>query len=153
MKTWHWVALGVVTLGVIYLFVRKSTTQTTGYVNPTTSAAASLGTGIGALLTSVFSGSKVSPPAGGAPPVGDSTTFNTTGSAWDKYTGASGSSASDPLGVGTLNAPDFSGQASGGTDIGGGLTAAQPTGNAFGIPALTAPSFSIGSNGADFAAN
>ncbi len=159
MKAWQWIMIAgaIVVVGIFIIEEKKKSAMVAtggmpGTLNPATSnAIVALGGGIGALLSNVFksSGNKVSAPAGGNIYPGDSTAWDPSGSAAAPPTFQP---SSDPFGIGPLHAPDFPGQASGGTDAGGGLTGAQSS-NVFGIPQLTAPDFGIGVNGADFASN
>ncbi len=157
MKSWQWIMIAgaVVIFGIFIIEEQKKTAAIAasgapGTLNPQTSnAIVALGGGIGSMLSSIFksSGTKVSAPSAGNVSPGDSTAWDPSGSA----AAAPSYSPSDPFGIGPLQQPSFPGQASGGTDVGGGLS--DSSANAFGIPALTAPNFSIGTNGADFASN
>lgn len=153
MKTWHWFAIagGII---LVWIFVEEQKTKAIvaaqgapGMLNPQTSnAIVALGGGIGSVLTSIFgrsSGSKVTAPAGGNVAPGDATAWDPSGSA----AAPPSTSPGDPFGIGPLQAPPYNGQASGGTNVGGGLTSAQN--DPFGLQ-LTAPNFNVGSNGADF---
>jgi hypothetical protein len=148
MKAWQWVVLGLAVVVVIILIEEESSKPVqNGYLNPTTNAIATAGVGLGGLLAGLFSGgNKVTAPSAGNVPAGTNGTWDPTGSAAAPPT----TSSSDPFGIGQLA---YNGQASGGTNIGGGLTTAQPStaaGDPFGIGTLTAPTFNIGTSGADF---
>lgn len=129
MKAWHWVLIAAV-LVVGFVVVNEATKPKSGAVNPTVAAANGLG-GIAASLGGILT--KVNAPSAGAYPpgaTGASPDYNglsassygsqyaaamqSTGEVASRSAGSGGATAGggltnaqDPLGVGTLTAPDF----------------------------------------------
>jgi hypothetical protein len=144
MKTWQWIALGGTALVIIVLIFRNQTIQQNGAVNPTVTAAA----GLGGLLAGLFNGGKVSAPAATATSIPGDTGYSYNGLSGQQY-GAAYSSAFASTGEAASRS---AGPASGdtGTAFASASTGQPASSDALGVGTLQAPSFDIGTSGADF---
>jgi hypothetical protein len=145
MKAWQWILLAGGAVVVIIFISRSNTaTQQNGAVNGTILASA----GLGGLLAGIFSGSgKVSAPSATAGSVPGDTGYSYNGlsgqaygSAYSQAMGNTGAVASNTAGPASTASADAG--ATGFLGSGGATPSLTPQ--------LTAPSFDIGTSGADF---
>ncbi len=155
MKPWQWILLAGGALVVIVVIMKTTAKPANGAVNPNLSMAA----GVGGLLAGLFGGGKkASAPSGTAGSIPGDTGYNYNGLSGQDYGRAY--AGANPGYTASENAGGGGGGAAAGAAAGAaGYRASEDAGSGFLgqggytpslTPQLTAPTFDIGTGGADF---